>query len=120
MSGDLNIIYAIIGGLGATELLVIFAILLLIFGGKKLPEVARSIGSALRTFKQETHELKREIDLEAEPEPSETPEAHEKKTQAPQASSSPSSTSPSQAAGSTSQETSSGEGASSATGTEKG
>ena len=58
------------GGLGAPELLVIFAIVLLLFGGKKLPEVAKSMGSAMRAFRDEANTLKREIDLEGESETS--------------------------------------------------
>lgn len=59
-----------LGGIGAPELLVIFAIVLLLFGGKKLPEVAKSMGSAMRAFRDEANTLKREIDLEAEAESS--------------------------------------------------
>jgi len=59
-----------LGGIGAPELIVIFAIVLLLFGGKKLPEVAKSMGSAMRAFRDEANTLKREIDLEAESESS--------------------------------------------------
>ncbi len=44
----------IIGGLGATELLIILAVLVLLFGATKLPELARGSGRALRIFKDET------------------------------------------------------------------
>jgi len=37
-------------GLGTTELLVVLFIILLLFGGKKLPELARSMGSAVREY----------------------------------------------------------------------
>lgn len=37
-------------GLGTTELLVVLFIVLLLFGGKKLPELARSMGSAVREY----------------------------------------------------------------------
>lgn len=40
------------GNIGFSELVVIFAIALLLFGGKKLPEVGRSIGQAIREFKR--------------------------------------------------------------------
>lgn len=47
-----------IGGLGGTELLLIFLVIVLLFGAKKLPELARGSGQALRIFKAETKELK--------------------------------------------------------------
>jgi len=37
-------------GLGTTELLVVLFIVLLLFGGKKLPELARSMGSAVKEY----------------------------------------------------------------------
>jgi len=39
-----------------TEYIVIFFIVLLLFGGKKLPELARSMGSAVREYTQATKE----------------------------------------------------------------
>jgi len=47
----------LIGGLGGTELLIILAVLLLLFGASKLPELARGSGQALRIFKSETEGL---------------------------------------------------------------
>ena len=44
-------------GIGSWELLVIFLVLLLLFGGKKLPELARGLGKSLREFKQATREI---------------------------------------------------------------
>lgn len=43
--------------IGSTELLVLIGIIVLIFGGKKLPELARGSGRALRIFKTETQGL---------------------------------------------------------------
>ena len=37
---------------GTTELIVVFVIILLLFGGKKLPELGRGIGDAIREFKK--------------------------------------------------------------------
>ncbi len=37
--------------IGTGELLVIFCVVLLLFGGKKLPELARSLGQGIREFK---------------------------------------------------------------------
>lgn len=47
----------LIGGLGTTELLLIFAVVILLFGATKLPELARGSGRALRIFKAETKGL---------------------------------------------------------------
>ncbi len=41
---------------GMTELLLIFGVVVLLFGGKKLPELARGLGSGIREFKKATHE----------------------------------------------------------------
>lgn len=38
--------------IGTGELLVIFFIALLLFGGKRLPELAKSLGSAVKEFKR--------------------------------------------------------------------
>jgi len=40
------------GNLGSTELIIVAAILLLLFGGKKLPEFAKGIGDAIREFRK--------------------------------------------------------------------
>jgi len=41
------------GSLGLPELLVILAIVFLIFGANRLPEIGRGIGSAIKNFKNE-------------------------------------------------------------------
>lgn len=41
-----------LGGLGTTELIIIAVVLLVLFGGKKLPELARGLGEAIREFKR--------------------------------------------------------------------
>lgn len=38
--------------IGTGELIVIFCVILLLFGGKKLPELARSLGRGIREFKK--------------------------------------------------------------------
>ena len=47
----------LIAGLGTTELVIIFAVIILLFGASKLPELARGSGRALRIFKAETKGL---------------------------------------------------------------
>lgn len=47
---------------GPTELIIIFVIVLLIFGGKKLPELARGLGKGIREFKKASNDIQEEID----------------------------------------------------------
>lgn len=47
----------LIGSLGTPELLIVLAVLVLLFGASKLPELARGSGRALRIFKAETKGL---------------------------------------------------------------
>ena len=47
---------------GATEILIILLILVVLFGAKKLPELARGMGRSLRIFKAETKGLMTEED----------------------------------------------------------
>ncbi|MDQ1628113.1 MAG: sec-independent protein translocase protein TatA [Actinomycetota bacterium] len=44
--------------LGAPELLVILAVLFLLFGAKKLPDLSRSLGRSMRIFKSEIKEMR--------------------------------------------------------------
>ena len=49
---------------GTMEILVILLAALVLFGGKKLPEVARNIGKAMNTLKREFNDFKSTIDLD--------------------------------------------------------
>jgi sec-independent protein translocase protein TatA len=51
------LVVPLLAGLGPTELIIIVAIIVLLFGAKKLPELARGSGRALRIFKAETKGL---------------------------------------------------------------
>jgi len=55
-----------IGPLGTTELLLILAVVVLLFGASKLPELARGSGRALRIFKAETKGLMDDDDDDAD------------------------------------------------------
>lgn len=48
--------------LGMTELLVILALLLLVFGAKRLPEIGSSMGKGIREFKKSISEVRNTID----------------------------------------------------------
>ena len=52
------------GSIGPTELIIIFVIILLIFGGKKLPELAKGLGKGIREFKKATREVQDELDID--------------------------------------------------------
>lgn len=41
-----------LGGLSGTELLVVLGVAVLLFGGKKIPEVAKGLGEGIKNFKQ--------------------------------------------------------------------
>ncbi|MEV4096539.1 Sec-independent protein translocase subunit TatA [Streptosporangium saharense] len=50
--------------LGAGEILIIALVLVILFGSKKLPDMARSIGRSLRVFKAETGKLREDDDAQ--------------------------------------------------------
>jgi sec-independent protein translocase protein TatA len=55
---------AMIGGM---ELIVILLVVLLLFGGKKLPELAKSLGKGIREFKQASQGIADELEREVPP-----------------------------------------------------
>ena len=46
-------------GLGPTELILIFVVILLVFGPKRLPEMGKSLGQAIREFRSAGKEIQR-------------------------------------------------------------
>ena len=63
---------ALLAGLGPTELLIILAVLVLLFGASKLPELARGSGRALRIFKAETKGLMDDDEDDTQADPAKT------------------------------------------------
>jgi TatA/E family protein of Tat protein translocase len=53
-------------GIGMPEMLVILAVALIVIGPKKLPDLAKSLGRAMREFKKATSEFKETIQLDSE------------------------------------------------------
>jgi sec-independent protein translocase protein TatA len=53
-------------GIGLPEMMVIFVIALLVFGPKKLPEIGRSLGKAIRGFQDASKEFENEFKREAQ------------------------------------------------------
>lgn len=52
---------AFIGSLGGQEIMLIFLVVLLLFGAKKLPELARGIGKSMGEFKKARDDFEKEI-----------------------------------------------------------
>jgi sec-independent protein translocase protein TatA len=50
------------GRLGVTEILIILAIVLLLFGGKKIPELMKGLGSGIKEFKNAAKDEKQPAD----------------------------------------------------------
>ena len=48
-------------GLGPGEIILIILVVIILFGGKKLPELARGLGLGLKEFKKATQEIKDEV-----------------------------------------------------------
>ena len=51
-------------GVGTTELMVIFLVILLLFGAKRLPELAQSLGRSMSEFKRGMNTVTRELEKE--------------------------------------------------------
>ena len=51
-----------IGGLGMQEMLLIALVVLLFFGGKKIPELMKGLGKGVRSFKEGMNNVEKEID----------------------------------------------------------
>ena len=57
-----------IGGIGMQEVLLITLVVLLFFGGKKIPELMKGIGKGVRSFKEGMNNGEKEIEEIKEPE----------------------------------------------------
>ena len=61
---------AFIGDIGGGEIMLVFLVALMLFGGEKMPELARSVGKALREIKKATSGVEEQIkQAMAEPPP---------------------------------------------------
>lgn len=55
------------GNLGIGELLIIMVVILLLFGAKRIPEIAGSMGKGIREFKRNVNDATREVTSETMP-----------------------------------------------------
>ena len=58
-----------LGKLGTGEIIIIALVVLLLFGGKKIPELMRGIGKGVKSFKDGMNDIEKQINAE----PEETP-----------------------------------------------
>lgn len=58
-----------LGNLGTGEIIIIALVVLLLFGGKKIPELMRGIGKGVKSFKDGMNDIEKQIKAE----PEETP-----------------------------------------------
>ncbi|SET07578.1 Sec-independent protein translocase TatA [Natronincola peptidivorans] len=52
------------GRIGFQEILIVFGLVLLIFGPSKLPEIGKSLGKGIREFKQATNDITNSVNNE--------------------------------------------------------
>ncbi len=50
--------------LGMPEIILIFLVVLLVFGAKRIPEIARGLGKGIREFKDATTDIKNELNVD--------------------------------------------------------
>ena len=59
----MNVMFA--GWFGGWEIILILAVVLILFGAKKLPELAKGLGTGIKEFKKATREVTEEIQKES-------------------------------------------------------
>ena len=50
--------------LGAGEIVVICLVILLLFGGKKIPELMKGLGKGVKSFKQGMNDIEKDLDID--------------------------------------------------------
>lgn len=50
------------GGIGVPEIMIVLLVILLFFGAKRIPELARGIGQGINEFRKASDEIKKEIE----------------------------------------------------------
>ena len=55
---------AFIGGLGPWELLIILAVILVVFGGRRIPQLAKDLGSGIREFRRSLSATEEDVQIE--------------------------------------------------------
>lgn len=53
--------YLFLGNIGVTEIIIIGLIVLLLFGGKKIPELMKGLGKGVKSFKEGINDIEEDI-----------------------------------------------------------
>jgi sec-independent protein translocase protein TatA len=56
-------------GMGTSEMILVLLIIIIFFGAKKIPELARGLGKGIREFKDASQEVKKEIESSVQEKP---------------------------------------------------
>jgi len=66
------------GGIGPTELLLIFLVVLVLFGARRIPDIAQGLGKGIREFKKAVKDTQSELNKLDESEPSKPDQIEDK------------------------------------------
>ena len=66
--------FLFLGNIGLTEIIIIALIVLLFFGGKKIPELMKGLGKGVKSFKEGVNDIEKEIN-EPAPKKEEAPQS---------------------------------------------
>ena len=58
--------YLFLGNIGATEIIIIALVVLLFFGGKKIPELMRGLGKGVKSFKDGVNGVEKDIKADSD------------------------------------------------------
>lgn len=61
----LSLIPLFLGGLRGSEIIIIALVILLLFGGRKIPELMRGLGKGVKSFRQGMKEVNDEINIDS-------------------------------------------------------
>ena len=53
----MNHLFILAGAIGGQEMIIIFVVILVLFGGKKIPELMRNLGKGVKEFKDTTRDM---------------------------------------------------------------
>jgi len=62
-----------IGGFGMGEMILLFLVVLLLFGARRLPEIGSALGKGIREFKSSVREIEHELKVPDDPKHKSTP-----------------------------------------------